>query len=138
GEGPRAPRPRPARRRAVRAGAGDRAGGPATAPGPAAFPAGGGGGGAAPGPTAPRRRGEAPRGRRPRPRTCVVGSARERRAPVAAGATGLMVGGRSTAFCFRLTGLALGLRFHVIGGATFTYVLFDDRIELRRALIGRS
>ncbi len=120
------------------AGDGDRAAGPATRQGSGDFPAGGVGGGAEPGPNGTRRRGEAPRARRLHPLTFVVGAVRELLALVAAGATGLMVGGLSTAFYFTLTGLALGLLFHVIGWATFTYVLFDDRIELRRALIGRS
>ncbi|QXJ20699.1 PH domain-containing protein [Actinomadura graeca] len=72
------------------------------------------------------------------PLTFVVGAVRELVALLAAGATGLVVGGVSTAFYFTLAGLAFGLLFHVAGWATFTYVLRDDRIELRRSLIGRS
>ncbi|MFA1538626.1 PH domain-containing protein [Actinomadura monticuli] len=72
------------------------------------------------------------------PLTFVVGAVRELIALLAAGATGLLVGGMSTAFYFTLAGLALGLLFHVANWVTFTYVLHDDRIELRRALIGRS
>ncbi|GAA1853954.1 PH domain-containing protein [Actinomadura bangladeshensis] len=72
------------------------------------------------------------------PLTFVVGAVRELIALLAAGATGLLVGGMSTAFYFTLVGLALGLIFHVADWMTFTYVLHDDRIELRRALIGRS
>ncbi|NEA28213.1 PH domain-containing protein, partial [Actinomadura bangladeshensis] len=72
------------------------------------------------------------------PLTFVVGAVRELIALLAAGATGLLVGGMSTAFYFTLVGLTLGLVFHVADWMTFTYVLHDDRIELRRALIGRS
>ncbi|TDD59279.1 hypothetical protein E1298_46725 [Actinomadura rubrisoli] len=57
---------------------------------------------------------------------------------LAAGATGLLVGGLSTAFYFTLVGLGFGLIFHVVNWVTFTYVLRDDRIDLRRSLIGRS
>ncbi|MES9540487.1 MULTISPECIES: PH domain-containing protein [unclassified Actinomadura] len=72
------------------------------------------------------------------PLTFVVGAVRELIALLAAGATGLLVGGLSTAFYFTLVGLAFGLLFHVANWVTFTYVLHDDRIEFRRALIGRS
>jgi uncharacterized membrane protein YdbT with pleckstrin-like domain len=72
------------------------------------------------------------------PLTFVVDAVRELIALLAAGATGLLVGGMSTAFYFTLAGLAFGLVFHVAKWVTFTYVLYDDRIELRRALIGRS
>jgi|SRR5437868_1321138 len=72
------------------------------------------------------------------PLTFVVGAVRELTALLAAGATGLVVGGASTAFYFTLVGLAFGLFFHIAGWVTFTYVLRDDRIELRRSLIGRS
>ncbi|SPT49713.1 PH domain-containing protein [Actinomadura madurae] len=72
------------------------------------------------------------------PLTFVVGAVRELIALLAAGATGLLVGGMSTAFYFTLAGLAFGLLFHVANWVTFTYVLYGDRIELRRALIGRS
>ncbi|TYK46158.1 PH domain-containing protein [Actinomadura decatromicini] len=72
------------------------------------------------------------------PFTFVVGAVRELVALIAAGATGLLVGGLSTAFYFTLVGLAFGLAFHVADWVTFTYVLYGDRIELRRALIGRS
>ncbi|WP_243711216.1 PH domain-containing protein [Actinomadura sp. KC216] len=78
------------------------------------------------------------RGQRLHPLTVVVGAVRELMALVAAGVTGLLVGGLSTAFYFTLAGLAFGLLFHMASWATFTYVLFGDRIELRRALIGRS
>ncbi|WP_433462905.1 PH domain-containing protein [Spirillospora sp. CA-128828] len=72
------------------------------------------------------------------PLTFVVGAVRELVALLAAGATGLLVGGMSTAFYFTLVGLTFGLLFHVANWVTFTYILHDDRIELRRALIGRS
>ncbi|RSN60050.1 hypothetical protein DMH08_21605 [Actinomadura sp. WAC 06369] len=76
--------------------------------------------------------------RRLHPLTFVVGAVRELIALLAAGATGLVVGGLSTAFYFTLAGLGIGLVFHVAGWATFTYAVRDDRIELRRTLIGRS
>ncbi|TDE30891.1 hypothetical protein E1289_17925 [Actinomadura sp. 6K520] len=95
-------------------------------------------GGAGPEPDEAPPRKERPRGQRLHPLTFVVGAVRELLALVAAGATGLVVGGLSTAFYFALAGLSFGLLFHVVGWLTFTYVLFDDRIELRRALIGRS
>ncbi|MEU4823128.1 PH domain-containing protein [Actinomadura sp. NPDC023710] len=72
------------------------------------------------------------------PLTFVVGAVRELLALLAAGATGLLVGGLSTAFYFTLVGLAFGLLFHAANWVTFTYVLHEDRIEFRRALIGRS
>ncbi|MFA1545671.1 PH domain-containing protein [Actinomadura chokoriensis] len=72
------------------------------------------------------------------PLTFIVGAFRELIALLAAGATGLLVGGMSTAFYFTLVGLMFGLLFHAANWVTFTYVLHDDRIELRRALIGRS
>ncbi|GAA4237521.1 PH domain-containing protein [Actinomadura meridiana] len=78
------------------------------------------------------------RAQRLHPLTFVVGAVRELVALVAAGATGLLVGGLSTAFYFTLIGLAFGLLVHVASWATFTYVLYGDRIEFRRALIGRS
>jgi putative membrane protein len=70
--------------------------------------------------------------------TFVVGAARELVALLAAGAAGLAVGGVSTAFYFTLIGLGLGFAFHVLAWATFTYTVYEDRIELRRSLIGRS
>ena len=76
--------------------------------------------------------------RRLHPLTFVVGAVRELIALIAAGATGLLVGGLSTAFYFTFAGLAVGLVLHAGGWMTFTYALYDDRIELRRALIGRS
>ncbi|MGW2314563.1 PH domain-containing protein [Actinomadura luteofluorescens] len=72
------------------------------------------------------------------PLTFVVGAVRELLALLAAGATGLLVGGLSTAFYFTLVGLAFGLIFHAANWVTFTYVLHEDRIEFRRALVGRS
>ncbi|WP_262401648.1 PH domain-containing protein [Actinomadura sp. CNU-125] len=68
----------------------------------------------------------------------MVGAVRELLALLAAGAAGLAVGGLSTAFYFTLAGLGIGLVFHVASWATFTYALRDDRIELRRTLVGRS
>ncbi|TDC44503.1 hypothetical protein E1281_33710 [Actinomadura sp. KC345] len=81
---------------------------------------------------------EPPPARRLHPLTFVVGAVRELIALIAAGAAGLLVGGLSTAFYFAFAGLAFGLLFHAGGWMTFTYTLHDDRIELRRALIGRS
>ncbi|GAA1596358.1 PH domain-containing protein [Actinomadura kijaniata] len=72
------------------------------------------------------------------PLTFVVGAVRELAALLAAGATTLLVGGVSTAFYFTLIGLAIGLVFHVAKWRMFTYTVHEDRIELRRALIGRS
>ncbi|GLW67254.1 hypothetical protein Arub01_54970 [Actinomadura rubrobrunea] len=79
-----------------------------------------------------------PRAARLHPLTFVVGAVRELLALLAAGAAGLVVGGLSTAFYFTLAGLAFGLVVHVATWATFTYTLYDDRLELRRSLIGRS
>ncbi|MFI0448729.1 PH domain-containing protein [Actinomadura sp. 6N118] len=72
------------------------------------------------------------------PLTFVVGAVRELIALLAAGAAGLAVGGLSTAFYFTLVGLGVGFAFHLATWATFTYTVHEDRIELRRALIGRS
>jgi putative membrane protein len=76
--------------------------------------------------------------RRLSPLSFVVGAVREATALLAAGAAGLAVGGVSTAVYFALIGLALGLAHHVVRWATFTYRLYDDRIEMRKELIGRS
>ncbi|XRQ13404.1 PH domain-containing protein [Actinomadura welshii] len=114
------------------------AGPPAEGPGAGEPPPEGLGDGGAPAPNGTRPRREQPRGRRLHPLTFVVGAVRELIALVAAGATGLMVGGMSTAFYFALAGLSFGLLYHVVSWLTFTYVLYDDRIEIRRALIGRS
>jgi putative membrane protein len=48
------------------------------------------------------------------------------------------VGGISTGVYFAIAGLTLGLVHHVVRWATFTYWVHDDRIVLRKALIGRS
>ncbi|WP_019631263.1 PH domain-containing protein [Actinomadura atramentaria] len=72
------------------------------------------------------------------PLTFVVGATRELLALLGAGAAGLLVGGLSTAFYFTLVGLAFGLVFHVTTWATFTYSVGEERVELRRALIGRT
>lgn len=79
-----------------------------------------------------------PKAVRLHPLTFIVGAIRELMALLLAGAAGLAVGGLSTAFFFTLIGLAFGLIFHVVSWASFTYTVHDDRIELRRALIGRS
>ncbi|MEV4255742.1 PH domain-containing protein, partial [Spirillospora sp. NPDC049652] len=76
--------------------------------------------------------------RRLHPLTFVVGAAREMAALVAAGATGLLVGGMSTAFYFALIGLAFGLAWHVGTWATFTYHVHEDRFQTRRALVTRT
>ncbi|WP_433335979.1 PH domain-containing protein [Spirillospora sp. CA-294931] len=78
------------------------------------------------------------RAQRLHPLTFVVGATKELIALLAAGVTGLVVGGLSTAFYFTLIGLAFGLVFHIATWVTFTYTVYDDRIELRRSLIGRS
>ncbi|SEG12367.1 putative membrane protein [Thermomonospora echinospora] len=72
------------------------------------------------------------------PLTFVAGAIRELLALLVAGAAGLAVNGLSTAFYFALVGLGFGFLFHMAKWATFTYTVHDDRIELRRALIGRS
>ncbi|RAY10907.1 hypothetical protein DPM19_32730 [Actinomadura craniellae] len=72
------------------------------------------------------------------PLTILVGAIRELIALLVAGAAGLAVGGLSTAFYFTLLGLGFGLVLHLVKWATFTYTVHDNRIELRRALIGRS
>ncbi|MQY08191.1 PH domain-containing protein [Actinomadura macrotermitis] len=78
------------------------------------------------------------RARRLHPLTFVVGAVKELVALLGAGATGLLVGGLSTAFFFTLGGLAFGLLFHMATWATFSYTLHGDRIELRRSLLRRS
>lgn len=76
--------------------------------------------------------------RRLHPLTFVVGAAREMVALVGAGATGLLVGGMSTAFYFALIGLAFGLAWHAGTWATFTYHVHEDRFQTRRSLVGRT
>ncbi|MFC5181537.1 PH domain-containing protein [Actinomadura harenae] len=100
----------------------------------------------APAPRPPAEAGEAPPPRPARdapvrrlhPLTFVVGAAREMTALVGAGATGLLVGGLSTAFYFALIGLAFGLAWHVGTWATFTYHVHEDRFQTRRSLVGRT
>ena len=82
--------------------------------------------------------GEHVKARRLAPLTIVLGAARETMALLLAGAAGLAVGGLRTGAYFALAGLTLGLVHHVIRWATFTYRVYDDRIVLRRQLIGRS
>jgi putative membrane protein len=79
-----------------------------------------------------------PRTARLHPLTFVVGAIREMLALLVAGAAGLAVGGLSTAFYFTLVGLLFGFAYHIAGWATFTYTVHEDRIELRRVLVGRS
>ncbi|RFU37698.1 hypothetical protein DZF91_31540 [Actinomadura logoneensis] len=57
---------------------------------------------------------------------------------IGAGATGLLVGGLSTAFYFALIGLAFGLAWHLGTWATFTYHVHEDRFQTRRALVART
>lgn len=76
--------------------------------------------------------------RRLSPLTWVVGALREFAALIAVAATGLAVGGLSTGALFAVAALGFGLVHHVVRWLTFTYEVHDDRIELRRALIGRS
>jgi uncharacterized membrane protein YdbT with pleckstrin-like domain len=76
--------------------------------------------------------------RRLSPWTAVVGTARELSALVVAGVTGLVVGGLSAGLYFTVAGVVLGLAHSGASWATFTYAVYDDRIELRRQFIGRS
>jgi putative membrane protein len=82
--------------------------------------------------TAPARR------RRLHALTFVVGALRELAALLLAGAAGLAVGGLTTGLCFALAGLAVGLTHHLVRWWTFTYTLYEDRVELRRTLVARS
>jgi putative membrane protein len=82
--------------------------------------------------------GEHVKARRLAPLTIVLGAARETTALLLAGAAGLAVGGLTTGAYFALAGLTLGLVHHVVRWATFTYRVYDDRIVLRKQLIGRS
>ncbi|MBC6458789.1 PH domain-containing protein [Actinomadura sp. HBU206391] len=72
------------------------------------------------------------------PLTFVVGAVRELMALLGAGAAGLAVGGLATGVHFTLIGLGVSLTHHLVKWFTFTYAVYDDRIELRRALVGRS
>jgi putative membrane protein len=76
--------------------------------------------------------------RRLSPLTVVLGAARETTALLLAGAAGLAVGGLTTGAYFAFAGLTLGAVHHAVRWATFTYRVYDDRIVLRRQLIGRS
>ncbi|HEU5159302.1 MAG TPA: PH domain-containing protein [Streptosporangiaceae bacterium] len=78
------------------------------------------------------------RARRLSPLTVVLGAARETTALLLAGAAGLAVGGLTTGVYFALAGVTLGLVHHAVRWLTFTYRVYDDRIVLRRQLIGRS
>jgi putative membrane protein len=76
--------------------------------------------------------------RRLHPLTFVVGAVRELIALLGAGAAGLAVGGLTTGVYFTLVGLVLTLTHHLVKWFTFTYAVYDDRVELRRSLLGRS
>lgn len=78
------------------------------------------------------------RRRRLHPFTVLIGAVRELIALLGAGAAGLVVGGLTTGVYFALIGLAIGLVRHGVRWWAFGYTLYDDRIELRRALVGRS
>ncbi|HEY8481222.1 MAG TPA: PH domain-containing protein [Spirillospora sp.] len=123
---------------AARPGARSPSGEPPGKPAPGGSPAGGPPPGEGIDESVPDGPGEHADRRRLHPLTFVVGAVRELVALLAAGATGLAVGGVSTAFYFALAGLSFGVIFYAVSWLTFTYVLFGDRIELRRALIGRS
>ncbi|HEV7930824.1 MAG TPA: PH domain-containing protein [Actinomadura sp.] len=70
--------------------------------------------------------------------TFVVGALRDLFALLMAGAAGLAVGGLRTGLSFTLAGLAIGLTHHLVRWWTFTYTVYEDRVELRRTLMGRS
>jgi uncharacterized membrane protein YdbT with pleckstrin-like domain len=70
--------------------------------------------------------------------TVFVRAGREVVTLVFAGATGLVIGGLSTGLFVTAAGVTLSLLHNVLSWATFTYTVYDDRIELRRTLIGRS
>ncbi|HXA59004.1 MAG TPA: PH domain-containing protein [Streptosporangiaceae bacterium] len=72
------------------------------------------------------------------PLSAVVGATREVIGLLAAGATGLLVGGPTAGLYFTSLAVAVGLVHHLVTWVTFTYTLHADRIELRRAFIGRS
>jgi uncharacterized membrane protein YdbT with pleckstrin-like domain len=78
------------------------------------------------------------RARRLSPLTIALGAARETSALLLAGAAGLAVGGLATGAYFALVGVTIGLVHHVVRWATFSYLVYDDRIALRRQLVGRS
>jgi putative membrane protein len=78
------------------------------------------------------------RPRRLSPLTFIVGAVKEMTALLAAGAAGIAVGGLSTGVVFACVGVTIGLVHHLVRWATFTYWVYDDRVELRRQLIGRS
>ncbi|TNY34758.1 PH domain-containing protein [Thermomonospora catenispora] len=72
------------------------------------------------------------------PLTILVGAGRELTAALTAGTAALLVGGAGAAFYFALTALGFTFCYHLAKWATFTYRVHADRIELRRALVGRS
>ncbi|MBA9004522.1 PH domain-containing protein [Thermomonospora cellulosilytica] len=72
------------------------------------------------------------------PLTILVEAGRELAAALVAGTAALLVGGAGAAFYFALTGLVFAFGYHLAKWATFTYRVHADRVELRRALVGRS
>lgn len=72
------------------------------------------------------------------PLTVAVGSAREVVGILVAGAAGLAAAGPTTGAWFALVGWALASLHQVAKWTTFSYVVHADRLELRRAFIGRS
>jgi putative membrane protein len=70
--------------------------------------------------------------------TVFVRAAREMVTLIFVGTTGLVIGGLSTGLYITMGGVAISLLHNVVKWAMFTYTVHDDRIELRRALIGRS
>jgi putative membrane protein len=68
----------------------------------------------------------------------IVRAGREMGTLLFAGATGLLLGGLSTGLYVTMAGVAMSLLHNAVKWATFSYTVHDDRIVLRRALIGRS
>ncbi|MGI8333109.1 PH domain-containing protein [Actinomadura scrupuli] len=70
--------------------------------------------------------------------TMIVRAGREVGTLLFAGATGLLLGGLSTGLYVTMAGVVMSLLHNAVKWAAFSYTVYDDRIELRRALIGRS
>ncbi|GAA3218070.1 PH domain-containing protein [Actinocorallia longicatena] len=76
--------------------------------------------------------------RRLDPRAWIVGAFREFAALIAVAVTALAIGGFGTGVYFALVALGFGVVHQAVRWLTFTYTVRTDRIELRRALVGRS
>lgn len=76
--------------------------------------------------------------RRLNPLSWIMGAIREFVAVIVVALTALLINGFGTGVWFALAALAFGMVHQLVRWWSFSYEVHDDRIELRRELIGRS